>query len=165
MLPLNIVANSVSTIDQPLCTGGDSTFVMTIALLTVWVFRLPVTWLLCFKLNMGALGVFLGNTIALSFRTVSGMIRFSTEKWTYKKVSPTSLYRVTLINYCCYQVDAKKKRSKHFSNFSTCSSHVKNLSTDSKKTYKILPSVVFSSANDRVISKNPHVSSLFQTIL
>jgi len=86
VLPLNIVANSVSTIDQLLRTGGDSTFVMTIALLTVWVFRLPVTWLLCFKLNMGALGVFLGNTIALSFRTVSGMIRFSTEKWMYKKV-------------------------------------------------------------------------------
>ena len=86
ILPLNLVANSVNIIDQPLRTGGDSTFVMIIALLTVWVFRLPITWLLCFKLNMGALGVFLGNTIALSFRTISGLIRFSTEKWMYKKV-------------------------------------------------------------------------------
>ena len=86
ILPLNIVANSVNTIDPPLRAGGDSSFVMVIALLTVWVFRLPLTWLLCFKLNLGALGIFLGNTIALAFRTVSGLIRFSKGKWMYKKI-------------------------------------------------------------------------------
>ena len=86
ILPLNIVANAVNTVEPQLRAGGDSTFVMVVSLIGVWLIRLPLTWLLCFKLNMGALGVFLGNTIALSFRTVSGMIRFSTEKWMYKKV-------------------------------------------------------------------------------
>ena len=86
VLPLNIVANSVNTIDPPLRAGGDSAYVMIIALMTVWVFRLPITWLLCFKLNMGALGIFLGNTIGLTFRTLAGLARFSTDKWMYKKV-------------------------------------------------------------------------------
>ena len=61
-------------------------FAVSVALITVWGLRLPLTWLLCFKLDMGVLGVFLANTLALTFRTISGMIRFSFGKWMYKKV-------------------------------------------------------------------------------
>ena len=86
ILPMNIVANANNITDPPLRAGGDTTYVMVIALITVWMLRLPLTWLLCFKLNMGVLGVFLANTLALTFRTIAGMTRFSTNKWMYKKV-------------------------------------------------------------------------------
>ena len=86
LLPMNIVANANNITDPAMRAGGDSGYVMIVALITVWGLRLPLTWLLCFKLDMGVLGVFLANTLALTFRTISGMIRFSFGKWMYKKV-------------------------------------------------------------------------------
>jgi len=86
ILPLNIVANAVNTVEPQLRAGGDSTFVMVVSLIGVWVIRLPLTWLLCFKLDMGVLGLFLGNVATLTFRTTVSMIRFCTNKWMYRKV-------------------------------------------------------------------------------
>ena len=59
---------------------------MFLSLLAVWGIRLPLTWLLCFKLDMGVLGLFLGNTISLAVRTALALVRFAGNKWMYKRV-------------------------------------------------------------------------------
>ena len=86
IIPLNIVANAVNTVIPQLKAGGDSTFVMFLSLLAVWGIRLPLTWLLCFRLDMGVLGLFLGNTISLAVRTALALVRFAGTKWMYRRV-------------------------------------------------------------------------------
>ena len=52
----------------------------------VWLVRLPLTWLFCYGLGMGATGMLLANIIALFGRALFGIIRLSNGKWVYLKV-------------------------------------------------------------------------------
>ena len=52
----------------------------------VWAIRLPLTYLLCYVWNMGAVGVFWANTLSLLFRMVCNMARFIKGKYLYMRV-------------------------------------------------------------------------------
>ena len=86
LLFMNATGVSINAIDPQLRVGGDVTYVMTTTLIAVWLIRLPLTWLLCFYWDFGVLGIYLGNTIALAFRMTTGLIRYCSNKWMYKRV-------------------------------------------------------------------------------
>ncbi len=71
----------INAFDPVLRTGGDPKFVMTTAILGVWLFRIPLTYIFCYRLNMGVAGIFFGNFIGLSIRSIINVIRFQTGKW------------------------------------------------------------------------------------
>ena len=86
LLVMDIAGVSINAIDPQLKAGGDVTFVMAVTVSAVWLIRLPLTWLFCFKLNMGVLGIYLANTISLYVRAALGFIRHSGKKWYAKKI-------------------------------------------------------------------------------
>ena len=83
---MDIAGVSINAIDPQLRAGGDVNFVMIVTLTAVWLIRLPLTWLFCFKLNMGVAGIFAANTISLYYRAVLGFIRHCGKKWYSKKI-------------------------------------------------------------------------------
>lgn len=86
VLALNILAMSINGMDPGLKAGGDGNFVMTYTILGVWLVRVPLTWLFCYQMDMGVLGVFLANIVSLVSRSVIGQIRFYSGKWIHKNV-------------------------------------------------------------------------------
>ena len=86
LLIMDIAGVSINAIDPQLRAGGDVNFVMIVTLTAVWLIRLPLTWLFCFKLNMGVAGIFAANTISLYYRAVLGFIRHCGKKWYSKKI-------------------------------------------------------------------------------
>lgn len=86
LLVMDIAGVSINAIDPQLKAGGDVNFVMIITVSAVWVIRLPLTWLFCFKLNMGVLGIYLANAISLYYRAIAGFIRHCGKKWYAKKI-------------------------------------------------------------------------------
>ena len=83
---MNLTGMSINAIDPQLRVGGDVKYVMICTLIAVWGIRLPLTYFMCFRWNFGVLGIFLANTIALVFRTTTGLVRYSGTKWMHKKV-------------------------------------------------------------------------------
>ena len=86
LLVIDIAGVSINAIDPQLKAGGDATFVMVMTVSAVWLIRLPLTWLFCFKLNMGVLGIYLANAISLYVRAILGFIRHCGQKWYAKKI-------------------------------------------------------------------------------
>ncbi|MBO5252866.1 MAG: MATE family efflux transporter [Clostridia bacterium] len=86
LLMMNMAGVSINAIDPQLKAGGDVNFVMIMTVSAVWLIRLPLTWLFCFKLNMGVVGIYLGNSISLYFRAILGFIRHCGKKWYVKKI-------------------------------------------------------------------------------
>lgn len=86
LLLMNATGMSINAIDPQLRVGGDVKYVMVTTLIAVWGIRLPLTYFMCFKWDFGVLGIFLANTIALTFRTMTGMIRYCGTKWIHQKV-------------------------------------------------------------------------------
>lgn len=86
LLFMNATGCSINVIDPQLRVGGDVKWVMTCTLLAVWLIRLPLTYFMCFRWDMGVLGIYLANTISLAFRMLMGIIRYCGNKWMYKKV-------------------------------------------------------------------------------
>lgn len=86
LLVIDIAGVSINAIDPQLKAGGDATFVMIVTVSAVWLIRLPLTWLFCFKLNMGVLGIYIANAISLYFRAVVGFVRHCGSKWYAKKI-------------------------------------------------------------------------------
>ncbi len=81
-----IPAITLNSLDPQLRVGGDVRFVMVSTLIAVWLVRLPLTYLFCYKLNWGAFGVFWANTIALTCRAIPNSIRYITGKYLYMRV-------------------------------------------------------------------------------
>lgn len=86
LLVLNVPAASINCIDPQLRAGGDGRQVMFNALGTVWLIRLPLTYLFCFVWDMGVSGIFLGNTAALVVRASFSFARHCGSKWLVHKV-------------------------------------------------------------------------------
>lgn len=86
LLVLNVPAASINSIDPQLRAGGDAKQVMLNALCTVWLIRLPLTYLFCFVLHLGVSGIFLGNTAALIVRATIGFLRHCGNKWLTRRV-------------------------------------------------------------------------------
>ena len=81
-----VPAISLNTLDPQLRVGGDVKYVMYVTIIAVWAIRLPLTYLLCYVWNMGAVGVFWANTLSLLFRMVCNMARFIKGKYLYMRV-------------------------------------------------------------------------------
>lgn len=86
LLFMNATGCSINVIDPQLRVGGDVKWVMVCTLIAVWLIRLPLTYFMCFRWDMGVLGIYLANTISLAFRMVLGIIRYCGNKWMFKKV-------------------------------------------------------------------------------
>lgn len=86
LLVITIPAVFINTFDPALRAGGDPKFVMCNSILGVWLFRIPLTYLFCYRLNMGVFGIFLANFIALMFRGSVGVIRFQKGNWLHKNI-------------------------------------------------------------------------------
>ena len=84
MLLLGIPGMSVNTTDGTLRAGGDAKFAMLASIIGVWIIRLPLTWLLAYRLEMGVVGAFLANGINLVFRMTMGLARFASGKWIHR---------------------------------------------------------------------------------
>lgn len=81
-----IPAISLNTLDPQLRVGGDVRYVMVITIIAVWAIRLPATWLFCYRLGWGAVGVFWANTVSLAFRMVCNLARFVKGKYLTMRV-------------------------------------------------------------------------------
>lgn len=86
ILVSNIPAMMINGTDPGLRAGGDVRFVMIYTVIGVWAIRVPLTWLFCYPMDMGVLGVFLANIVSLSLRAVCGQIRFLSGRWIHKNV-------------------------------------------------------------------------------
>lgn len=86
MLAHSLCAICININDPILRTAGDMKCVMLYTAACVWLVRLPLTWLFCYGLGMGATGMLLANIIALFGRALFGIIRLSNGKWVYLKV-------------------------------------------------------------------------------
>ena len=86
LLVIDIAGVSINAIDPQLKAGGDVNFVMIITVSAVWLIRLPLTWLFCFKLDMGVLGIYIANAISLYVRAILGFVRHCGKKWYAKKI-------------------------------------------------------------------------------
>lgn len=86
LLVLDIAGVSINAIDPQLRTGGDVRYVMVVTLTAVWLIRLPLTYLFCFVIDLGVLGIFLANTISLYYRAILGFARHMGSKWIHKKI-------------------------------------------------------------------------------
>lgn len=76
----------INAIDPCLRAGGDVKWVMIQTFIGVWVVRLPLTYLMGYVFKMGVAGVYIANTLGLIARAVIGLVRFSRDKWMYKRV-------------------------------------------------------------------------------
>lgn len=86
LIPYTAVCMGVNCTDPQLRAGGDVRFVMCSTLIAVWIIRLPLTYLFCFVLDWGEIGIYAANTIALFQRASVGLIRRSGKKWIKKAV-------------------------------------------------------------------------------
>ncbi|MBQ8954420.1 MAG: hypothetical protein IJ048_09915, partial [Clostridia bacterium] len=81
---MSIPAMSVNTTDAALRAGGDARYVMMVSVIGVWLIRLPLTWLLAYRMNMGIFGVFVANFINLVFRMTMGIVRLAGSRWIHR---------------------------------------------------------------------------------
>ncbi len=86
VLAMSTVCVTTNVIDPALRAGGDTKFIMINVFFAIWVVRLGLTYLLCYVLDWGIAGIYLGNLANLTERSVAGWIRFATGKWKKIKV-------------------------------------------------------------------------------
>lgn len=86
LIVMGLPAVSINAIDAQLRAGGDVKYVMVSTMTGVWLIRLPLTYLFCFVLDLGVLGIYGANTISLFYRAALGLIRHHGDKWMTRKV-------------------------------------------------------------------------------
>lgn len=74
------------TLPNALRGAGDAKFTMLISIISMWVCRIVVSYILVMKCNMGILGVWIGMFADWYVRGISYSIRFTKKKWLEKKV-------------------------------------------------------------------------------
>ena len=72
--------------DPVLRTAGDVKYVMFYTMFSVWLVRLPLTYLMAYALKWGAFGVQLANILSLAVRAAFDLCRIHKGKWLYLKV-------------------------------------------------------------------------------
>ena len=50
-------------------------------LLCMWVFQIPLAWLLAFRMGLGANGIFIAIPVAQSVRALASVLLFRRGKW------------------------------------------------------------------------------------
>ena len=86
LVPMSVPALSINVMDSTLRAGGDAKFVMYGSLVGVWLIRIPMTWLLAYRLGMGIIGVYLANFASFIYRGGLGLIRYARGKWIHKSL-------------------------------------------------------------------------------
>lgn len=86
LMAFSLPGQSINTIDSALRAGGDVKFVLAETVIGVWLVRLPLSWLLGYKLGMGIIGIYWANIISLAVRAATGLWRYHGTKWMYKRV-------------------------------------------------------------------------------
>ena len=74
------------TLPNALRAGGDAKFTMIVSTISMWTFRVVLSYIFVLVFNMGLLGIWLGMFIDWIFRTICFIIRFHSGKWLYRKV-------------------------------------------------------------------------------
>lgn len=86
VLGMSTVCVTTNVIDPALRAGGDTKFIMYNVFFAIWIVRLGLTYLLCYVLDWGIAGIYLGNLANLTERSIAGWIRFLQGKWQKIKV-------------------------------------------------------------------------------
>ena len=66
--------------------AGDVNFTMITAVISMWVFRVGLTTVLCRFLHMGLIGIWSGYFLDWAVRSVANYLRYRSGKWTSHKV-------------------------------------------------------------------------------
>ncbi len=74
------------TLPQVLRSGGDAKYTMSISILSMWIFRVVLSYFFVLQMDMGLLGVWLGMCIDWICRSIFFVIRFLNGKWMEHKV-------------------------------------------------------------------------------
>lgn len=74
------------TLPNSLRCGGDAKYTMLVSIISMWIFRVILSYFFVLKLNMGLTGVWLGMFIDWIFRGLCFGIRFISGKWTEHRV-------------------------------------------------------------------------------
>ncbi|MBO5245767.1 MAG: MATE family efflux transporter [Eubacterium sp.] len=69
------------TMPNILRCGGDSRFTMLVSTISMWTFRVILSYIFVRKLQMGLLGVWLGMFIDWIFRGICFSVRFVSDRW------------------------------------------------------------------------------------
>lgn len=81
ILPFCYTAVGVNVTEPSTRAGGDTKYVMLTCSACVWLIRLPLTWLFCYRLQLGVAGVWLANILSLVGRTGFCLARVYGRKW------------------------------------------------------------------------------------
>lgn len=74
------------TLPQVLRSGGDAKYTMSISILSMWIFRVVLSYFFVLRMQMGLMGVWLGMCIDWICRSIFFSIRFLSGKWMEHKV-------------------------------------------------------------------------------
>ncbi len=74
------------TLPNALRAAGDVRYTMTVSLLSMWVCRIAVSYLLVFHFHMGVLGVWIGMFVDWYVRGCSYLLRYLSGRWMRHKV-------------------------------------------------------------------------------
>ena len=74
------------TMPNALRTGGDAKFTMTVSIISMWLFRVILSYVFVLQFNLGLAGVWLGMFADWIFRSICFVARFISGKWMEHKV-------------------------------------------------------------------------------
>lgn len=74
------------TLASALRSAGDAKFTMTSSIISMWVFRIGLAYVIARGFHMGVLGVWIAMTIDWAVRAVLNVIRFRGNRWETKSV-------------------------------------------------------------------------------
>ncbi len=82
------------TLPNALRTGGDAKFTMTVSIISMWLFRVILSYVFVLQFHLGLAGVWLGMFIDWLCRDICFIARFISGKWMeHQVISKTSLPR------------------------------------------------------------------------
>ena len=74
------------TLPQVLRSGGDAKYTMSISILSMWIFRVVLSYFFVLRMDMGLMGVWLGMCIDWICRSIFFTVRFLNGKWMEHRV-------------------------------------------------------------------------------
>ncbi len=69
------------TLPNALRASNDARFTMFISIISMWVFRIGFSYILCLNLGFGVMGIWIAMAIDWSFRGMCFIYRFRSNKW------------------------------------------------------------------------------------
>ena len=86
MFPYCFVAVGVNVCEPAARVGGEVRFTMLAIVGCVWLIRLPLTYLLAIRLNMGVEGIYAANILSLGTRFLLSFCRIIGSRWGKKEI-------------------------------------------------------------------------------